>query len=84
MSPRTNEDKDVERVSCEHDFTEAPTSKETYYRVVFCRRCGRVSWFYNWSAEKNVAELQSKIGTCVPRSTTNSTEPPNVIGEPIK
>lgn len=49
----------------EHDFTEEK-SNETYYRTVFCRKCGKVAWFHNWSPEKNIEQLQSRIGECLP------------------
>lgn len=46
-----------------HDFREDSTREHN--RVLFCRKCGQVSWFYNRGADWNVTNLQSAIKECV-------------------
>lgn len=46
-----------------HDFTES-TYADEYKRTIYCRKCGKVAWNYNWSEKLN-ADLQSKIGNCI-------------------
>lgn len=46
-----------------HNFAE-DTDRE-HNRTLFCRRCGKVVWFYNRGADWNLTNLQKDIGECL-------------------
>lgn len=51
------------KTDMEHKFIES-SAAQAYRRVIFCEKCGRIAYNFNWSSELN-EELQTKIGPCV-------------------
>lgn len=46
-----------------HNFIESAQPTE-YHRVIFCTRCGQISWNFNWNKDLNEG-LQKAIKPCV-------------------